>query len=234
VPGEKRRGRLRALLENAGVSAALLERVDAAFVHPSAARERDTSSNERLEFLGDAVLGFTVARWLYVSFPDDSEGLLARRKAAIVSDLALAASARRLGFSDLVELGTGERASGGAQRSSILADAFEAFLAALYLHAGMDAVAQFVERMHIGHTDFSAEAILDPKTSLQEFTQQHYACMPRYREEGQGPDHQRRFTSFVCVKGELLGTGSGVSKKAAQQEAAAQAFAVLHSRQGSV
>ena len=230
MPGEARRKRLRVLLRLAGVPGDDVATVEGAFVHESAAKENALRSNERLEFLGDSVLGLIVSEWLCAQYTDDLEGTLAKRKAAIVSDSALAVSAKRLGFSDLLMLGTGERASGGAERASSLADAFEAFIASLYLHHGLAAAQRFVQREHIAHTDHTREAIGDAKTSLQEFTQEHFACTPDYREEGEGPSHLRTFTSFVTVKGELLGTGTGPSKKAAQQDAAAIALRTLQAR----
>jgi ribonuclease-3 len=139
-----------------------------------------------------------------------------------VNDRALAESARRLGFNDLMRLGAGARAAGVADRVSILGSAFEAFIAALCLRFGLDAAQRFVEREHIAHVD--PAALEDPKTVLQEFTQAHYACTPSYRDEAEGPAHARRFRSFVSVKGELMGSGSGDSKRAAQQKAAAAAL----------
>ena len=230
MSGEAKRRRLRALLQLAGVREDDLETLAAAFIHESAAKESGGSSNERLEFLGDSILGLIVAQWVYANYAEDREGVLARRKATIVSDSALSVSARRLGFSELVELGAGERASGGADRVSILADAFEAFIAALYLRHGFQAAQRFVVDQHIAHRDHSEAGIADPKTLLQEFTQEHFACVPEYEEEGEGPPHLRRFTSFVRVKGELLGTGTGHSKKAAQQDAAAVALRTLQAR----
>lgn len=230
MPGEAKRRRLRALLQLAGVRDGDLDALAAAFIHESAAKESGGLSNERLEFLGDSILGFIVSLWVYTHYADDREGVLARRKAAIVSDSALALSARRLGFSDIVELGAGERASGGADRVSILADSFEAFIAAVYLRHGFEAARRFVVEQHVAHADHSESGVADPKTLLQEFTQEHYACVPDYEEEGEGPPHLRRFTSFVRVKGELLGTGTGHSKKAAQQDAAAVALRTLQAR----
>ena len=230
MPGEARRRRLRALLQLAGVPVDDIAQIDAAFRHESAAKEGGGSSNERLEFLGDSVLGLIVSQFLYREFPDDREGTLAKRKARIVSDSALAVTSRRLGFSELVSLGAGERASGGSDRVSILADALEAFIAALYLQHGLAAAEAFVSREHIAHTDHSPEAISDAKTVLQELTQLHYGCTPEYREEAEGPPHMPQFTSFVTVKGELLGTGTGLSKKAAQQEAAAVALRQLQDK----
>lgn len=222
---------MRALLKLAGVAADDLAAIDAAFIHESAAKERGGSSNERLEFLGDSVLGLIVTHWVFTEYPLDDQGKLTKAKAAIVNDNALAVSARRLGFSDMLELGAGERASGGADRVSVLADSFEAFIAVLYTQFGFEAARGFVLAEHVAHTEHSHDATRDPKTMLQEYTQGRLACMPEYQEEGEGPAHLPRFTSFVRVKGELLGTGTGHSKKAAQQEAAAQALQALQARE---
>jgi ribonuclease-3 len=233
MAGEQRRRRLRALLDLAEVPAESLEAIDRAFVHESAAKEQQIHSNERLEFLGDAVLGLIVSGWLYATYPDEKEGTLAKRKAAIVSDSANARTARRLGFGDLVHLGAGERAHGGKERASILADAFEAFVAALFLEHGFPAAQRFVEREHIANVDHEHAAVADAKTQLQELTQASLGCTPVYREKGEGPPHQRVFTSTVTVNGEALGTGTGPSKKAAQQSAAAAALHILQERFGS-
>ncbi|HEV3152520.1 MAG TPA: ribonuclease III [Candidatus Baltobacteraceae bacterium] len=230
MAGESRRRRLRALLDRAGVPADALEAIDAAFVHESAAKEQLLLSNERLEFLGDAVLGLVVARWLYATYGDEKEGVLAKRKAAIVSDYAIAQTARGLGFADLLLVGAGERAHGGTHRTSILADAFEAFIATLYLHYGLEAAQQFVEREHIAPFDHEVAAIADAKTQLQELTQARLGCTPVYDEQGEGPAHERIFTSMVRVNGEMLGKGTGPSKKAAQQNAAAEALTTLRTR----
>ena len=219
---------MRALLKRAGVRSGAIDLVEEAFVHESAAKESGGTSNERLEFAGDAILGFIVSRWLYERYPEDREGQLTRRKAGIVNDAALARSARRLGFGEIIHLGAGARAAGVAERVSVLGAAFEAFIAALCLRFGLDAAQRFVEGEHLDHLD---PAVLeDPKTVLQEFTQLHYACMPRYREEAAGPAHARRFTSVVTVKGEVVGSGNGPSKKAAQQEAAAAALRAVSAR----
>jgi len=222
LPGEARRRRLRALLKRADVEPKAIDLVEEAFVHESAARAADAVSNERLEFLGDAILGFIVSRWLYERYPQDQEGQLTRRKAAIVNDRVLAQSARRLRFDEIIRLDAAARAAGVAERTSILGSTFEAFIAALCLRFGLDIAQRFVEREHIAHVD--PAALEDPKTVLQEFTQQHYACTPSYREDAEGPPHARRFTSFVSIKGQLFGSGVGHSKRAAQQEAAAAAL----------
>lgn len=201
-------------------------------MHESAAAERDIASNERLEFLGDAVLGLATARWLYDHYPSEAEGVLAKRKAAIVSDSAIADTARRLGFEDLIDVGAGERAHGGAARASTLGDAFEAFVAVLFQEYGLDTAARFILQEHVAHMDVEQAARSDAKTQLQELTQARLQCVPEYRESHDGPPHARTFTSTVQVSGEVLGTGTGPSKKAAQQQAAAAALNALLERFG--
>ena len=232
MAGEQRRRRLRELLKRAGVKGSGIDGIIAAFVHDSAAAEHGTPSNERLEFLGDAVLGMIAARWLYEHFPGEAEGTLAKLKSAIVSDLALAQTAAGLGFGEIIELGSGERARGGAERASILGDSFEAFVGALFLEHGLKAATRFVVSEHIEGLDLERAARADAKTQLQELTQARLACMPSYSESAQGPDHSRTFTSTVQVGEEVLGTGTGPSKKTAQQQAAAAALTTLRERFG--
>ena len=227
MAGEARRRRLRALLSLADARDLDPEAIDGAFVHESAARESALKSNERLEFLGDSILGMIVARWAYAHFPHDSEGTLSTRKARIVNDPALAATAARLGFGDLLILGTGARNDGGAENISILADAFEAFLAVLYLHAGLERAAAFVEREHIASVDYSSEFLLDAKTRLQHLAQERWSATPLYRDESAGTPQRPVFTSHVIVDGRTLGSGEGPSKKAAQQRAAQEALITL-------
>jgi len=225
MAGENRRRRLRALLAHAGVRVAGdVTLIEQAFVHESAAKEGAGTSNERMEFLGDSVLGFVTAGWLYERFPDEPEGRLTVRKAAIVND---AQSARRLGFAELVELGVGMRNAGGADNTSILADAFEAFVAALALRYGIEKARTFVVAEHIERLDHAPDALLDPKTRLQHYAQEHLSATPVYRDRSAGTPQAPRFHSSVQVKGKTLGTGSGPSKKAAQQAAAQAALASL-------
>jgi ribonuclease-3 len=228
VAGEAGRRRLRALLRLAGIrSAGDLAIAERAFLHESHAKERGGVSNERMEFLGDSVLGFLTASWLFERFGEEPEGLLTLRKAAIVNDVQLASSARRLGFSDLVRLGTGLRSSGGAENTSVLADAFEAFVAALYLGYGMEKARRFVVAEHIERLDHLTEAPIDSKSRLQHYAQEHLAATPVYRETSRGTPQAPAFKSRVTVKGKTLGTGSGPSKKAAQQAAAEAALLSL-------
>ena len=222
-----RRRRIAALLKASGAAGIDPSLVEPAFVHESAAREGAGPSNERLEFLGDAILGFVSARWLMARYPDATEGELSRRRQGVISGEACAQTARRLGFSEIITLGVGMVNSGGAVNSSIMADAFEAYIAALFVHTDMDRVTRFVEKEHLAQLDHDDAAEHDPKTALQEFTQAHYAVAPMYFERAEGPEHDRRFTSQVRVNDEILGEGIGPSKKVAQQSAAAMALAHL-------
>jgi ribonuclease-3 len=230
MAGEKRRAKLRALLKTAGaadVDTALFEQ---AFVHESAAREGAGSSNERLEFYGDAILGYVTARWLVAKYTDASEGELHRRKAALVSGEACAKTARRLGFGELMQLGAGMAQTGGAENATILSDAFEAFLGALERATDLERTARFIEREHLVHADKGATGEPDAKTALQEFAQAVVRATPMYFERMEGPPHDRRFTSQVRVGDEILGEGIGGSKKAAQTSAAAMALQALRAR----
>jgi ribonuclease-3 len=233
MAGEARRRRLRKLLRETGLGHVEIESVERAFVHDSAVlRERlvdPNASNERLEFLGDAVLSVATARWLYQRYTQEHEGELTRRRAALVNDGTLAVTARRLGFSELLVLGAGEAAAGGAERRSILAAAFEAFVGAVYLHAGIEAAEAFVEREHLSRVEHAEMAASDPKTALQELVQARDGVTPTYDDAASGPPHRRTFTSRVRINGRVCGEGIGASKKAAQRAAAEIALSVLES-----
>ncbi len=220
----------------AGVPRLAPVRVEPAFVHESAAKEakagagRPLVSNERLEFLGDAVLGFIVARLLYETYPDAPEGELALRKSALVSDAVLAVTADRLGFAPLLVLGGGYAGGRAAPTRSMLAGAFEAFVAALALGAGLEAATAFVTRQHVATMSESALPAADPKTALQEWTQAKHGFAPRYADRAAGPPHERVFTATVFVGDAAVGEGTGPSKKEAQRAAAARALDVLAAR----
>jgi ribonuclease-3 len=226
----QRRRRLAALLKTCGLAGIDPGTVEQAFVHESAAREGAGPSNERLEFYGDAVLGFVTARWLMARYPDAPEGELHRRKASLVSGEACAATARRLAIGEVMRLGVGAQASGGANNATILADAFEAFIGALAAATDHERVARFIEHEHLAQNDRAEGGEADAKTALQEFTQAAFGTMPIYFERAEGPPHDRRFTSSVRIAEETLGEGIGASKKTAQQSAAAMALAALRSR----
>jgi len=220
---------MRALLGRVGLGGVAPAALEAAFVHPSAVHEGlAASSYERLEFLGDAILGLIVARWLYRRYPDASEGELSLRKASLCSDVSLSATAERLEFGELVVAGGG--LGSARRRLSVLADMMEAFIAALYLEVGFEKVAAFVAREHLAEREKSLATLDDPKTILQEWTQRRYAVIPDYSERFEGPAHDRTFHARVAVNGEELANGSGSSKKEAQRAAAAAALELLRRR----
>jgi ribonuclease-3 len=207
-----------------------------AITHRSWAYEHGGAAhNERLEFLGDSVLGLAVTTKLYAEFPDYDEGDLAKRRAALVSGAALAGVARGLGLGAFLLLGRGEAASGGAAKASILADAVEAIIGAAYLSAGRDAATELVLRL-IAPLEAAPErfgAALDPKTSLQELADRIGAEPPRYEVEGTGPDHARIFVATVTVGGiapAVTARAQGTSKKQAEMAAALEAWTQLSAR----
>lgn len=184
-------------------------------------------SNERLEFLGDSVLGIVVAEYLYSQFPDRSEGELAKAKAVAVSEPVLAESARILSLHDMILMSAGEEASGGRKRHSILADAFEALVAVIYLDCGIEAARQFILRaLESILVDIERkEHIRDYKSLLQEHTQGMYKIAPSYTViEEVGADHDKTFTVEARLGDKILGRGEGKSKKQAEQAAALQAL----------
>jgi ribonuclease-3 len=188
-----------------------------------------TQNNERLEFLGDSVLGLVVTDLAYREFPDLSEGELAKLRAATVNMGALAEVARELALGDLVLLGRGEELSGGRDKASILADALEAVLGAVYLDAGLASARGLIERLFRPRMQAYArgEGERDYKTVLQELSSQDFGSVPDYRVVARGPDHAKEFTATVFLGGEAWGRGEGRSKKEAEQAAAREAHAKL-------
>ena len=206
---------------------------EAALTHRSYAFERGlTVTNERLEFLGDSVLGLVVTDMAYASYPDLPEGQLAKLRAAIVNMQALADVARGLGIGELVLLGKGEEQSGGRDKASILADALEAIFGAVYLDAGLVTARELIERLFRPRMEayVRGEGDRDFKTILQELASQRLRSLPSYEVADAGPDHQKEFTAVVSVAGEELGAGSGRTKKEAEQHAAREAYERLRAR----
>jgi ribonuclease III len=199
----------------------------AALTHRSYAFEQGLrQTNERLEFLGDSVLGLVVTDMAYRAYPEMPEGSLAKLRAAIVNMSALADVARILGLGELVLLGKGEEQSGGRDKSSILADALEAVFGAIYLDRGLQVATELIERLFRPRMEayVRGEGDRDFKTILQELASQELRSMPDYRIEEQGPDHEKQFTATVFLGGRLLGKGTGRSKKEAEQQAAREAY----------
>ncbi|MHA6967433.1 ribonuclease III [Glutamicibacter bergerei] len=187
-------------------------------------------TNERLEFLGDSILGFCVAEHLYKSFPNLAEGDLAKRRAAVVSTRALASIARELEIGKHILLGRGESQSNGADKSSILADTMEALIGAVYLSHGMDEARQMVMRF-IGpllSDPLLLGAATDWKTVIQEEVAATKNGEMRYAVTGSGPDHARSYVAELLIADKVYGTGSGPSKKEAEQEAAHNTWIMLH------
>ncbi len=174
--------------------------------------------NERLEFLGDSVLGFLTARYLYETFKNKPEGELTKLRAAHVCEGALCSYAKQIGLGEMLLLGRGEEMGGGRERASILADAFEALLAAMYLDGGLEPVEQFL--LPLIRTHFASENT-DYKTALQELVQQQPGKELRYvLVDAAGPDHEKTFWVEVLLSDVVVGRGSGKSKKDAEQMAA--------------
>ncbi|HLS26745.1 MAG TPA: ribonuclease III [Beutenbergiaceae bacterium] len=201
-----------------------------ALTHRSFAHEAGgIPTNERLEFLGDAVVGLVVTEHLYRSHDQVAEGELAKMRAATVSQRALAASARTLNLGNYVLLGKGELATGGRDKDSILADTLEAVFGAIYLCHGLEPTRQVVHRVVGENLEQAAGlgAALDWKTSVQELAARVGLGAPEYQVEGTGPDHERVFTAELVLGATVWGTGQGTSKKVAEQYAAEQAHAAL-------
>ncbi len=199
------------------------ELVEQALTHRSYAYEHGgLPTNERLEFLGDAVLGLVVTDTLYREHPDLAEGQLAKLRASVVNTRALAEVARGIGLGAWVRLGRGEVATGGDDKNSILADTTEALIGAVWVTRGYDAAAAVVRRLldPLMAEAASGGATADWKTALQELTAARGDGVPDYTIAGSGPDHARRYTAHVVVGGVVLGSGEGVSKKEAEQHAA--------------
>jgi ribonuclease-3 len=189
--------------------------------------------NERLEFLGDAVINLAVSEALYVRHPDDDEGVLSARRAAIVSATGLAKLAARLDLGAFLSLGEGESGRAGRQRPSILASAFEAVAGALLLDLGWEATRDWIIRTAAPEIDAGLPPMLlkSPKSRLQEATQRVSGGRPAYRVlEAVGPDHDKVFRVEVTVAGEVLGAGSGPSRRIAETAAAAEAVEMLEAR----
>jgi ribonuclease III len=219
---------------DAGLSPVLLER---ALTHRSFAYEHGgLPTNERLEFLGDAVLGLVVTDALFREYPDLPEGHLAKLRAAVVNMRALADVARGLHLGDYVRLGRGEEGTGGRDKASILADTLEAVIGAVYIERGLEAADVLVHRLFDPVIARSARlgAGLDWKTSLQELTAASVLGVPEYHVDESGPDHQKSFQALVRVGGRVYGSGTGRSKKEAEQHAAEAAWSAISNGEAGV
>jgi len=205
-----------------------------ALTHTSYVNEikgQGSTDNERLEFLGDAVLALIISEHVAAALPDSTEGALSKLRSRLVSEVTLARAARRLDLGKLLRLGRGEERTQGRDKESILANTLEAVLAAVYLDGGLDAARSFTLRafaQELGEAaSHDAGGVLsgDSKTQLQEWCQQQHDCVPQYvMAKESGPDHQKTFDVQVLVHGKALGRGTGRSKKEAEQAAAQEAL----------
>jgi ribonuclease-3 len=207
--------------------------LDEALTHKSYVNERKgitCRNNERLEFLGDAVLSLVISEYLAAGLPDSTEGALSKLKAQLVSESSLERVARRLQLGGYLKLGRGEELSNGREKASLLADAVEAVLAAVFLDGGFEASRQvtvhlFAEELNQIEGREHQPGAGDYKTQFQEWCQKRYDTLPHYQTVREsGPDHDKRFDVELTICGEVVGAGSGRSKKEAEQQAAKQAL----------
>jgi ribonuclease III len=206
-----------------------------AFTHSSYVNEhrrKPNEDNERLEFLGDAVLELTVSQFLFKKYPMMSEGELTKLRAAIVCEPSLVTLANEHNFGSLILLGKGEEMTGGRERPALLADVFEAFIGALYLDKGLDVVIEYLERNVFPKINAGAFShVMDYKSQLQELIQRDGSGVIEYRVLlEKGPAHNKEFVSRVSLNSEEIGIGSGKSKKEAEQRAAQMALDVLRNK----
>jgi len=228
-PGRKKQ--LAAFQKTAGFRFKSLELLNLSFVHRSVSNETGCrQNNERLEFLGDSILGAVCATLLYQKYPEKSEGELAKIKAVAVSEDVLSSVARILQIDTMLLLGKGEELSGGRGKKAILADTLEALIGALYLDCGYRAAFDFIDRCFSPEIDrvTGNDYHRDYKSLLQELCQRHYRTYPQYRMvKRSGPEHERIFWMEVSVDGAVYGPGTGRNKKSAEQEAARMALQAL-------
>jgi len=232
VLSRKRERELVVFIKGHNVPITDLSLLNLAFTHRSYANEcsETVGNNERLEFLGDSVLGIAVADWLMRNYPNKAAGDFSKIKSAVVSEESLAIVALRLGIDRLLLLGRGEEGTGGRKKKAILADCMEAIYGACYLDSGFEATYRFVTTLMEDQIRLVLEEdwALDYKTRLQEYMQKHYKDVPTYTlVKKTGPEHNHTFYMEVDVAGQVFGPGIGANKKEAQQQAAKAAYEVL-------
>lgn len=205
------------------------QKIAVALTHTSYANENQISeiqSNERIEFLGDSIIGLVISEYLYLNYPDMDEGWMTKVRAQVVCEKSLAKWAREMKLNELLYFGNGALKSDAANRDSVLCDAFEAVIAAVYLDGNIADVKAFIDRTLIHDIkDAGNESIKDYKSLLQEYLQKEKDVNIDYKiVDEEGPDHSKNFTSIVLKNGDIIGKGSGNSKKNSQQEAARAAM----------
>ncbi|MCX7778369.1 MAG: ribonuclease III [Armatimonadetes bacterium] len=234
----ERKKKLRELMQRLKINLKDLTLLEEALTHPSYCAEHPNlalPSNQRLEFLGDSVLNLIVAQHLYARYTDLPEGELTRIRAAAVSERVLSQVASKIGLGDFLLLGKGEERAGGRERPSILADALEAVIGAIFVERGLRATAKAILPLLSEHIELihSKHIVLDYKGRLQELTQRHFRSMPTYSVVSEhGPNHMKTFVVTVCVGRKRIATGTGKSKKEAEQAAARLALEKLTKRLG--
>lgn len=231
--GSPRSAQLLGWARRHGLAFATANHLDLALTHRSYSNEQGSAQrhNERLEFLGDSVLGLVVSDYLYNTFEGFSEGRMASIKSRVVSEEILAEAGRQLELGPLLLLGKGEDNSGGRQRASNLCDATEALIGAVYLDLGWATAATFVLSILDGALQAALRDAEDPKTALQELVQKLHRSTPRYETIAEtGPEHAKEFTCQVVVAGETFGTGVGRSRQSAEREAAGIALGKLRGK----
>lgn len=234
VVTSKRRSELRLFEKQAGIRFKRLDLLNLAFIHRSYSNEysQKIENNEKLEFLGDSVLGMVTADYLFNNLPDKMEGYLAKVKSFVVSEESLDGIARSIGVDQFLLIGKGEENSGGRQKKAILADCMEAIIGAYYLDTGYRDASRFVLKLLVPEIEKVLENRhkKDYKTMLQEFVQKKYHIYPKYTlVKKSGPDHDRTFWMEVSVNDLTFGPGEGKNKKEAEQKAAAEAWSYFYS-----
>ena len=214
------------IIKKFGLDLELNSTIEESLTHSSYANEHGLKSNERLEFLGDAVLSIFVTRYIYETYPEMPEGKMTKLRATYVCEDANAKYAKIIGLDKLIQLGHGEELSGGRNRDAVLNDAFEAFLAGVYLSKGLTEVAKIIDEVVLPEIrDVNDVPFVDYKSQLQEYIQAEKRTILTYRlDEVIGPPHQRTFKMSAVLDGITLGTGVGKSKKEAEQIAAHEAL----------
>lgn len=230
----ERKNQLASFCEKAGIKMKDLELLDLAFYHRSSSNENKKqheakANNERLEFLGDSVLGLVTASWLFSNLPDMKEGELAKIKSVVVSEKILAPNGLKLGINKLLVLGHGEEITGGRNKPAILADCMEAVIGAYYLDSGFEAAREYVLSFIVPEIQKVLEnGTKDFKTLLQELTQKKFKVFPVYELlDTKGPEHEKIFTFNVKIGDKVYGPVSGTSKKDAEQKLAEQVYNLL-------
>lgn len=234
ITHQLRQERLKELEDRIGYSFSNVDLLRTALTHSSASKDHinPVPCNERIEFLGDAVLEACVSEFLYLTYPMKSEGTLSRLRAKSVCENALYEMAKRIDLSTYLRLGKGEEINGGRNKPSLISDAFEALIGAVYLDGGVTASSEFIHRFVIDPQmdQFENEEDKDSKTRLQEYIQSMHLGRLAYRLSGEeGPDHCKTFSIEAILNDRVIGTGSGTSKKRAEEEAAARALSELFS-----